>query len=192
MLGAPGAAELAASSHLTPFFVSASTIMLAYGAARTGASLFEQLRSVVFAKVAQRSIRALARSTFANLLNMDLSYHLSRQTGHLSRAIDRGTRGINFLLSSMLFNVVPTALEVSLVAAILADKCGPVFAGVTVGCVGAYALFTFQVSNFRVKQRQVMNEVSPLCVQRYIPACWHSSRPCGRRTTLQGNGRLTR
>jgi ABC-type bacteriocin/lantibiotic exporter with double-glycine peptidase domain len=162
MLGAPGAVELASSSPLTPLFVSAGTVMLAYGGARTGASLFEQLRSVVFAKVAQRSIRALARTTFSNLLNMDLNYHLSRQTGHLSRAIDRGTRGINFLLSSMLFNVVPTALEVSLVAAILSHKCGPVFAAVTIGSVGTYALFTFKVSGYRVKQRQVMNEVSYL------------------------------
>ena len=73
----------------------------------------------MFAKVAQRSIRNISRRTFGHIMNLDLNFHLSRQTGGMSRAIDRGTRGINFLLSSIVFNVVPTILEVSMVSAIL-------------------------------------------------------------------------
>lgn len=156
------------SSPATPLLCTAGSVMLAYGGARAGASLFEQLRSATFSKVAQRSIRHLSRQTFENLLHMDLQYHLSRQTGHLSRAIDRGTRGINFLLSSLLFNVVPTALEVSMVTAILGYNCGPAFAAVTLASVGTYAWFTFYVSSIRVKIRQRMNAADNKAGQRQM------------------------
>jgi len=73
----------------------------------------------VFAKVAQSSIRRVAKTTFLHLHSLDLSYHLSRQTGAMSRAVDRGTRGINFVLSALVFNVFPTFFEVSLVSGIL-------------------------------------------------------------------------
>ena len=81
-----------------------------------------------------------------HLHDLDLAFHVSRQTGALSRVIDRGTRGINFMLSSLIFNVVPTFLEVALVSGILAVKCGPVFAGLTAGTIVAYAIFTFAIT----------------------------------------------
>lgn len=89
------------------------------GATRIGATVFQELRNAVFASVAQKAIRKVASNVFEHLLRLDLNFHLSRQTGGLTRAIDRGTKGISFLLTSMVFHVVPTALEISLVCSIL-------------------------------------------------------------------------
>lgn len=89
------------------------------GVTRIGATLFQELRNAVFASVAQKAIRKVASNVFEHLLRLDLNFHLSRQTGGLTRAIDRGTKGISFLLTSMVFHVVPTALEISLVCGIL-------------------------------------------------------------------------
>lgn len=83
-------------------------------------------------------MRSIAASVFSHLHNLDLTFHTSRQTGGLSKIIDRGTRGINFVLSAMLFNVVPTFLEMVLVASILGWKCGVEMAGLTVGMLLAY------------------------------------------------------
>lgn len=114
------------------------------GAARIGATLFGELLNAVFANVGQRAVRTVARQTFKHLLNLDLKFHLSRQTGGLTRAIDRGTkcvfslhfppfwrpgglsrrndRGVTFILQAILFRVVPTALEISLVCGILVRR----------------------------------------------------------------------
>ncbi|GFV51853.1 ATP-binding cassette sub-family B member 7, mitochondrial [Trichonephila clavipes] len=136
----------------------ATALILGYGMARAGASLFNELRNAVFAKVAHDSIRRVARSVFLHLHNLDLSFHLSRQTGALSKAIDRGTRGINFVLSALVFNVVPTAFEVILVSSILYYKCGGKFALVTLGCIGAYAAFTLAITQWRTNFRIAMNK----------------------------------
>jgi ATP-binding cassette subfamily B (MDR/TAP) protein 7 len=84
-----------------------------------GATLSQELRNAVFASVAQKAIRKVACSVYEHLLKLDLSFHLTRQTGGLTRAIDRGTKGISFLLTSMVFHILPTALEISLVCGIL-------------------------------------------------------------------------
>lgn len=81
--------------------------------------MFQELRNAVFASVAQKAIRKVARNVFDHLLRLDLTFHLTRQTGGLTRAIDRGTKGISFLLTSMVFHVLPTALEISMVCGIL-------------------------------------------------------------------------
>jgi ABC transporter ATM len=83
------------------------------------AALFQEMRNAVFASVAQKAIRRVACSVFEHLLKLDLNFHLSRQTGGLTRALDRGTKGISFLLTSMVFHILPTALEISLVCGIL-------------------------------------------------------------------------
>lgn len=88
-----------------------------------------------------------------------LRFHLERHTGAISRTIDRGLRGINFILSAITFNVVPTIFEVSLVSAILAYKCGPVFGALTVSTITAYVLFTFYVTQWRIKFRVEMNKM---------------------------------
>lgn len=92
---------------------------IADGAARSGSALFNELRNAIFARVAQYSIRSIARQIFLHLHSLDLSFHLSRQTGGLSKAIDRGTRGMAFVQSALVFNVVPTAIEVGLVSGLL-------------------------------------------------------------------------
>ncbi|CAL1548476.1 unnamed protein product [Lymnaea stagnalis] len=139
-------------------FTVAFAIMVGYGLARTGAAAFNELRNAVFAKVAQSSIRKVARNVFLHLHSMDLSFHLSRQTGALSKAIDRGTRGINFVLSALVFNVAPTILEVSFVSSVLYYKCGGNFALVTLGCVASYTLFTLAITQWRTKFRVMMNK----------------------------------
>lgn len=97
----------------------AGSMVVAYGVTRISATLFQELRNAVFASVAQKAIRGVACSVYEHLLRLGLGFHLSRQTGGLTRAIDRGTKGISFLLTSMVFHVLPTALEISLVCGIL-------------------------------------------------------------------------
>ncbi|KAI0321494.1 ABC transporter type 1, transmembrane domain-containing protein [Amylostereum chailletii] len=122
------------SSKRTHLRVSSSD-----GTARIGATLFSELLNAVFAKVGQRAIRKVVRETFDHLLHLDLKFHLSRQTGGLTRAIDRG---ITFVLQAILFRVVPTALEISLVCGILTYKFGWDYAAITLATMGAYTWFT--------------------------------------------------
>ncbi|KYN12360.1 ATP-binding cassette sub-family B member 7, mitochondrial [Trachymyrmex cornetzi] len=128
------------------------------GIARAGAAGFSELRNAVFAKVAQHSIRKIAKNVFVHLHNLDMAFHLSRQTGALSKTIDRGSRGINFILNAMVFNVVPTAFELALVSAILGLKCGPEYSAVALGCVSVYTMFTLTVTQWRTKFRIRMNQ----------------------------------
>ncbi len=116
-----------------------------------------ELRNAVFARVAQHSIRKIAQNVFRHLHNLDLSFHLNRQTGALSKTIDRGSRGISFVLTAMVFNIVPTALELSLVCGILAWKCGAPYAGLAFGTVLFYTVFTLAVTQWRTQFRVKMN-----------------------------------
>lgn len=100
----------------------AGAMIIAYGATRIGAAVFQELRNAIFASVAQKAIRRVAANVFDHLLKLDLNFHLSRQTGGLTRAMDRGTKGISFLLTSMVFHILPTALEISLVCGILVSR----------------------------------------------------------------------
>uniref|UniRef100_A0A8C5TFN2 Iron-sulfur clusters transporter ABCB7, mitochondrial n=1 Tax=Malurus cyaneus samueli TaxID=2593467 RepID=A0A8C5TFN2_9PASS len=97
----------------------ATAVLVGYGISRAGAALFNEARNAVFGKVAQNSIRRIAKNVFLHLHNLDLAFHLSRQTGALSKTIDRGTRGISFVLSALVFNLGPTMFEVALVSGIL-------------------------------------------------------------------------
>jgi ATP-binding cassette subfamily B (MDR/TAP) protein 7 len=144
--------DLAAIGLGTP-----ATMLVGYGVARATASLASELRNATFAKVSQGAIRSLAKDVFKHLHDLDLTFHLNRQTGALNRAIDRGQRGISFLCNSMVFNVFPTALEIGLVSAILYSKCGPEFALLSTGTIGAYTAFTFGVTKWRTKFRKQMN-----------------------------------
>lgn len=134
-----------------------TSIILGYGAARLSAACFSELRNAVFARVAQHSIRKIATNVFMHMHKLDLRFHLNRQTGALSKTIDRGSRGINFVLSAMVFNVVPTIFEMALVSSILGIKCGAAFASISLGCVGVYAAFTLGVTSWRTKFRVNMN-----------------------------------
>lgn len=136
----------------------ATSLLIGYGVARLGSAGFNELRNAVFAKVAQNSIRKIANNVFLHLHNLDLEFHLGRQTGALSKMIDRGSRGINFVLTAMVFNVVPTVFELSLVSAILGISCGPEYAAVAFSCVGIYGAFTLAVTQWRTKFRVYMNK----------------------------------
>ncbi|KAL8705540.1 MAG: hypothetical protein Q9201_001357 [Fulgogasparrea decipioides] len=133
------------------------SMILAYGATRIGAAVFGELRNAVFASVAQKAIRRVACNVFEHLLRLDLNFHLSRQTGGLTRAIDRGTKGISFLLTSMVFHILPTALEISMVCGILTYQYGPKFAAVTAATMIAYTAFTITTTSWRTKFRKRAN-----------------------------------
>ncbi|THV04497.1 P-loop containing nucleoside triphosphate hydrolase protein [Dendrothele bispora CBS 962.96] len=136
----------------------AGTVVLGYGLARIGATVFSELLNAVFANIGQRAIRRVARETFEQLLNMDLRFHLARQTGGLTRAIDRGTKGITFLLQAILFRIVPTALEISMVCGILTYKFGIDFALLTASTLALYTLFTVKTTSWRTKFRREANQ----------------------------------
>ncbi|KAL2752041.1 hypothetical protein ACRALDRAFT_1078147 [Sodiomyces alcalophilus JCM 7366] len=133
------------------------TMILAYGATRIGASLSQELRNAVFASVAQKAIRNVARNVFDHLLRLDLSFHLTKQTGGLTRAIDRGTKGISFLLTSMVFHIFPTALEITMVCGILTWQYGAKFAAITAVTMAAYTAFTIWTTAWRTKFRRQAN-----------------------------------
>jgi ATP-binding cassette subfamily B (MDR/TAP) protein 7 len=135
----------------------AGSMIVAYGVTRIGSALFQELRNAVFASVAQKAIRNVARNVFNHLLRLDLNFHLSRQTGGLTRALDRGTKGINFLLTSMLFHIFPTILEISLVCGLLTYNYGLQFAAITAATMVAYTAFTITTTSWRTKFRKQAN-----------------------------------
>ncbi|KAL8241503.1 hypothetical protein R6Q59_014857 [Mikania micrantha] len=148
----------ATNSTALAVFVSPAAVLVGYGIARSGASAFNELRTAVFSKVALRTIRSVSRKVFVHLHELDLRYHLSRETGALNRIIDRGSRAINFILGAMVFNVVPTVLEISMVASILAYKFGAPFAWITSLSFAAYVAFTLTITQWRTKFRKIMNK----------------------------------
>lgn len=155
---APEGFELKVDSLSSAFGVAAFSIILAYGVARTGSSLFNELRNAVFARVAQHSVRKIARQIFLHLHSLDLSFHLSRQTGGMSKAIDRGTRGMAFVQSALVFNVVPTLVEVGMVSGLLYVNCGAAFTTATLSCLSVYTAATLGITQWRTKFRHEMNQ----------------------------------
>jgi len=135
-----------------------TALIIAYGLARVMSQGFNELRNAVFAKVGQRAVRRLALTAFRHIHALSLRYHLERRTGGLSRAIERGTAGIDFLLSFMLFNVVPTVFEILLVCTILWRLFNWTFAAVTLATIILYIGFTFSITDWRVRFRREMNE----------------------------------
>lgn len=133
------------------------SLILAYGGARFGAVLFGELRNAIFASVAQLAIRRVAYNTFVKLLNMDLNFHLSRQTGGLTRAIDRGTKGISYVLSAMVFHIIPITFEITVVCGILTYNYGATFAAMTFATMLAYSIFTIRTTAWRTKFRRQAN-----------------------------------
>jgi ABC-type transport system involved in Fe-S cluster assembly fused permease/ATPase subunit len=133
-------------------------LVLAYGVARVLSQAFNELRDAVFAKVEQRAVRRVALAAFRHLHGLSLRFHLERRTGGLSRAIERGTAAIDFLLSFMLFNVVPTLFEILVVCGILWRLYDWTFAAVTFATIVLYIGFTFAMTDWRVRFRREMNE----------------------------------
>lgn len=133
------------------------TMILAYGGARFGAVLFGELRNAVFALVAQLAIKRVANNTFRHLLNMDLQFHLLSQTGGITRAIERGTKGISYVLTAMVFHIIPITFEIGVVCSILTYNYGAAFAAVTVLTMAAYSVFTIKTTAWRTQFRRQAN-----------------------------------
>ena len=138
--------------------IGAIGLTVAYGAARIFSVGFEQLRDVIFAKVAQRALRELALETFKHIHKLSLRYHITRKTGGLSRIIERGVKGVEWLLRFLLFSVGPLILELTMIAVILLTVLDARYFGVVVGTISVYVYFTFKVTEWRVQIRRKMNE----------------------------------
>ena len=152
--------QLAATGADNPFFLfslGAIGLTVAYGGARILGVGFEQLRDVIFAKVGQRALRLLALTTFRHIHKLSLRYHVTRKTGGLSRVIERGVKGLDFLLRFMLFSVGPLILELMLIAVILLVVLDVRYFAIITGTILVYVWFTFKVTEWRVQIRREMN-----------------------------------
>ena len=146
------------SSGINLFMLAPVALIIAYGSARIISFTFVAIRDALFSKVSQHSIRQISLKMFEHLHNLSLQFHLNRQTGALAKYIDRGTKGIDFLLRYVLFNVVPTFFEIFLVAAILFYLYGFWYAFVTLITIGLYSYLTFQITEWRNVFRKRMNK----------------------------------
>jgi ABC-type transport system involved in Fe-S cluster assembly fused permease/ATPase subunit len=142
--------------------------IVAYGMARFTVTAFEELRDLIFVKVEQHAQRTIGLSTFKHLHSLSMDFHLSRQTGGLSRSIERGTRGIQFVLDFMTFNIIPTLLEIFLVTGVLVYHFNWKFAGVVFITIFTYIFLTLTVTEWRLKYRKAMNNAETKANSRSI------------------------
>ena len=145
-----------------------ASLVVGYGLLRLFSTLFGELRDAVFAKVTQRAIRRVALKLFVHLHGLSLRFHLERQTGGVSRDIERGTKGISFLLNFMLFSILPTLLEIGLVAGILLYKYNAWFAVITFITLIVYIVFTLVITEWRMIFRRTMNDMDSKANTRAI------------------------
>lgn len=141
-----------------PLVAMPTGLIVAYGTARVVGLAFGELRDAIFVRVGQNALRQIALRTFRHLHGLSLSYHLERKTGGLSRIIERGTSGIDFLLRFMLFNILPTLLEIVLISGIFWWNFGILYAVITFVSLVSYIFFTVYVTDWRLKFRRAMNE----------------------------------
>ncbi len=150
------------------FVIGAIGLIIAFGLARVLSNGFQQLRDVVFAPVAQRALRSLALETFQHIHNLSMRYHITRRTGGLSRIIERGVKGVEFLLRYLVFSIGPLALELVLLSVFLLWKLDLWYVLVLFGTIAVYVWFTFKVTEYRVKLRREMNEQDTDAAQKAI------------------------
>lgn len=162
------APEGAASSAGWLVGISTAGLVVGYGLMRLASVGFTQLRDVLFARVAQRALRVLARETFEHIHALSLRYHLQRKTGGLSRIIERGVKGVEFLLRFMLFSIGPLILELLLVAVVLVAVFDIRYLGVISLTIFIYVIFTFKVTEWRVNIRKRQNRADTEANQKAI------------------------
>ncbi|MCR9127723.1 MAG: ABC transporter ATP-binding protein/permease [Rhodobacteraceae bacterium] len=153
-----GAVDALAEEGVPMLALGAVGLTVAYGVARLLNVAFQQMRDAVFAAVGQRALRALALETFRHIHRLSMRYHITRKTGGLSRIIERGVKGVDFLLRFMLFSVGPLILELALVAIILTVLFDAWYLAIVAGTIALYVWFTFKVTEWRVKLRREMND----------------------------------
>ena len=134
-------------------------VLIAYGALRLSTTVFTELREFLFARVTQRAVRTIALQVFRHLHNLSLRFHLNRQTGGMTRDIERGTRGVSSLISYTLFNILPTLVEITLVLSYLIVKYDRWFSIITTVALVTYITFTVVVTNWRTHFRRTMNDL---------------------------------
>lgn len=144
------------------------SLLIGYGALRLSTSLFTELRELVFAKATAGASRSISLQVFRHLHALSLRFHLERQTGGLTRDIERGTRAVNSLISYSLYSIVPTLIEVALVLTLLAVKFDVWFAWITVAALVLYIAFTIAVTEWRTQFRKTMNELDSTANSRAI------------------------
>ncbi len=132
-------------------------LLVGYGLMRAGSAFFNELRDAIFAKVRHGIVREISIRFMAHLHNLSLRFHLDRKTGGITRDMERGTRSISSLFNMLLFNIIPTLIEVTLIAAILLANYNPWFAIITFATVAIYITTTFAITNWRMKFRVAMN-----------------------------------
>ena len=152
------AVDALTASPVHPMLAVPVLLVVAYGGARVLSALFSEARDMAFARVGQSAIRRVGLQVFRHLHGLALRFHLDRQTGGVSRSIERGTKGIEFLLTFMLFNILPTLLEIGMVTVVLWGLYDARFALVTFGTIAGYILYTLTVTEWRTKYRRTMNE----------------------------------
>ncbi len=152
------------SSGINLFMLVPIALIIGYGFAKIIALAFVEIRDALFSKVSQHSTRQISLTIFKHLHNLSLQFHLNRQTGALAKFIDRGTKGIDFLLRYVLFNIVPTFFEIFLVSGILFFIYGPWYALITLTTFSLYTYLTFTITEwrniFRKRMNQADNDVS--------------------------------
>lgn len=153
---------------INDLFLGAVGLTIAYGVSRIFMNGFQQLRDILFAKVAQRALRKLALETFLHIHALSLRYHITRQTGGLSRIVERGVKGVEFLLRYILFSIGPLILELLLVAILLYVMLDIRYLGVIFVTIGIYGWFTFKVTEWRVKLRKKMNDQDTDAAQKAV------------------------
>ena len=142
----------------TALMLGAVGLTVAYGLARFGGVAFGEVRDLIFVRVGQRALRKLALETFGHIHSLSLRYHIMRRTGSLSRVMERGVKGVEFLLRFLVFSIGPLILELALVAIIFWVMFGIIYMLVVVATVAAYVAFTLKVTELRVRIRQEMND----------------------------------
>ena len=143
-------------------------LLLAYGGLRLSTSLFTEARELIFAKATEGTARSISLQVFRHLHDLSLRFHLERQTGGMTRDIERGTRAVHSLISYSLYSIVPTLIEVALVLGLLAVKFDPVFAGITLGALAFYITFTVLVTEWRTQFRKKLNELDSVAHTKAI------------------------
>ncbi len=143
-------------------------LLVAYGALRLSTTLFTELREFVFARVTQRAVRTVALQVFRHLHSLSLRFHLNRQTGGMTRDIERGTRGISSLVSYTLFSILPTLVEITLVLGYLVLHYDIWFSVITAGALVTYIVFTVLVTEWRTHFRRTMNDLDSKASTRAI------------------------
>ena len=164
----PNGGRIGGTVDLQTLIVVPVALLIGYGALRLSTSLFTELRELVFAKATEGAARSISLEVFRHLHAMSLRFHLERQTGGMTRDIERGTRGVHSLISYSLYSIIPTLIEVAMVLTLLAVKFDMWFAWITIAALVLYITFTVTVTEWRTQFRKKMNELDSTAHSRAI------------------------